>query len=105
VEKLDYRWWPDIDRDIDELIKRLDLELHDAAKEIKKELIGHDCEACLLIVEAIQHLARKNFTEDTIVDVVTKLCIKYKIKDKLVCSGIIPEFKVSARCYVAMMWL
>jgi len=104
AEKSDHRWWPDIDRDIDEMIKRLDLELQDAAKELKKELIDHDCEACLVTVGAIQFLARENFTEDTIVDVLTKLCIKFKIKDKLVCRGIIPEFKVSApHCYVAMM--
>jgi len=82
--------------DIDELNK----QLHDPTKE----RIDLDCDVCVLLVDAIQFLARENFTEDTIVSVLTKLCIELKIQDKLVCRGIVPEFKVSARCYVAMMY-
>ena len=78
--------------DVEELSK----QLHDPAKE----RIDLACDTCKVMVEAIQYLASMNTPEDTIVSVLTELCILFKVEDSLVCSGIVPEFKVSARCYV-----
>ena len=74
----------------------LSKRLHDPTKE----RIDLECDACEVVVDAIQSLVRSNASEDTIVSVAIKLCIDLKIKDSLVCNGIVPEFKVSARCYV-----
>ena len=78
--------------DIEELSKRL----HDPAKE----RIDLACDTCDVLVDAIQFLVRSNTSEDTIVSVLAKLCTVLKVEDSLVCKGIVPEFKVSARCYV-----
>ena len=78
--------------DVEELTKRL----HDPAKE----RIDLACDACDVMVDAIQSLARSGVSEDVIVAVLKKLCVILKIEDSLVCNGIIPEFKVSACCYV-----
>ena len=78
--------------DVEELSK----QLHDPAKE----RIDLACDTCEVLVDAIQSLVRWNMSEDAIVSAITELCIVLKVKDSLVCSGIVPEFKVSARCYV-----
>ena len=50
---------------------------------------------CVVLVDAIQFLARENKSEDEIVDVATELCIKLGIEDKLVCTQAVREFKVN----------
>ena len=69
--------------------------LHDATKE----RIDIACDACEVMVDAIQHLARSDISEDAVVTILTKLCVLLKIEDSVVCTGIVPEFKVSACCY------
>lgn len=76
--------------DIEELSKKL----HDPTKE----RIDLACDACEVMVDAVQHLVRSNLSEDAIAAVLTKLCILFKVEDSLVCTGIVPEFKVSGRC-------
>jgi len=73
--------------DVDKLYK----ELHDPSKE----RIDVECDACTLVVDAVQSLVRENKSEEEIVKMLTFLCEKLKIQDKLVCSGIVPEFRVS----------
>jgi len=75
--------------DVDKLYK----ELHD----VSKERIDVECDACALVVDAIQELVRSNTTEEEVVKTATYLCEKLQIQDKLVCSGIVPEFRVSLR--------
>lgn len=72
--------------DVDELYK----QLHDPAKG----KIDIDCETCFLVVDVIQFLVQENRSEDEIADAITELCISLQIEDQLVCSGIVPEFKV-----------
>lgn len=83
--------------DVEELSK----QLHDPAKE----RIDLACDTCKVMVDVIQYLASRNTSEDTIVSVLTKLCVALKVEDSLVCDGIVPEFKVSARCYVEQQYL
>ena len=77
-------------------VEAIRTRLHDPTKE----RIDLACDACEVMVDAIQHLARSDVSEDAIVAVLTKLCVLFKIEDSLVCNGICPEFKVSACCYV-----
>jgi len=72
-------------------VEKLSKQLHDPAKE----RIDLDCDACVVLVDAIQFLARENKSEDEIVDVATELCIKLGIEDKLVCTQAVREFKVN----------
>jgi len=81
--------------DEDELYK----QLHDPAKR----KIDVECETCFLVVEVIQFLARENRSEDEIAEAVLELCISLQMADQLVCSEIIPEFKVSEQCMLAYM--
>ena len=74
-------------RDVEELNK----QLHDPSKE----LIDLDCDACVIIVDTIQLLARQNASEDEIATTVTKLCMLFKIEDNLLCTQGVQEFKVS----------
>ena len=75
--------------DAEELNKRL----HDPSKE----RIDLDCDACVILVDLIQFLARRNTSEDEIVITLTKFCIEKKIEDNLVCTQIVREFKVSSQ--------
>ena len=75
--------------DAEELNKRL----HDPSKE----RIDLDCDACVILVDLIQFLARRNTSEDEIVTTLTKFCIEKKIEDNLVCTQIVREFKVSSQ--------
>ena len=75
--------------------KQLYKQLHDPAKE----LIDLDCDLCEILVDAIQCWAKENRSESEIVSLATEVCIKLNVQDHLVCDGIVPEFKVSARCY------
>ena len=77
-------------------------ELREQLQDPTKERIDLECDACRVMVDAIQDLARKHASEDTIVYVAEKLCTLLKIQDSLVCHGIIPEFKVSASYHVAV---
>ena len=80
-------------------VEELREQLHDPTKE----RIDIECDACTVMVDAIQHLARENASEDAIIYVLEKLCILLKLQDSLVCHGIVPEFKVSAPYHVVML--
>ena len=77
--------------DVEELSKQL--------RDPSKERIDLDCDACKVIVDTIQFLARQDATEDVIATVATEFCIKflyqYKHFDKSVCTQAVQEFKVS----------
>ena len=75
--------------DVEELSK----QLHD----LSKERIDLDCDACKVLVDTIQFLARQDATEDVIATVATEFCIKFLSKhfDKSVCTQAVQEFKVS----------
>ena len=73
--------------DVDRLYKEL--------QDPSKDRIDVECDACVLIVCTIQALARENRTEEEIVTTATYLCEKLTERGKLVCSGIVPEFRVS----------
>lgn len=53
-----------------------------------------ECETCKIVVVILQQLLLQNSTEDEIVDIITKVCIDFKIEDKNVCTQIVLEFKV-----------
>ena len=72
-------------------VEKLSKQLHDPAKE----RIDLDCDACVVLVDTIQLLARGNASEDAIADVITELCITLNIEDKLVCTQAVREFKVN----------
>ena len=72
-------------------VEKLNRELHD----LSKECIDLDCDACIILVDIVQFLARSNSSEDEIVTVLTKFCIQAKLEDHLVCTQITREFKVS----------
>ena len=55
-----------------------------------------ECEACKIIVAALQDLLEKNSSEEEIVKVITTICIDLKIEDENVCTLVVPEFKVQA---------
>jgi len=69
-------------------------KLYEVLHDPTKERIDIECDACVLVVDAIQSLARENKTEEEILKTATFLCEKLKIQDKLVCTGIVPEFRV-----------
>ncbi|XP_065887574.1 sphingomyelin phosphodiesterase-like [Dysidea avara] len=71
--------------DVDRLYKEL--------QDPSKDRIDVECDACVLIVCTIQALARENRTEEEIVTTATYLCEKLTERGKLVCSGIVPEFR------------
>jgi len=73
--------------DVDELYK----QLHDP----NKDKIDVECETCFVVVEVIQTLVRENKSEDEIVEAAIELCISLQKADQLVCSEIVPGFKVS----------
>ena len=73
--------------DAEELRKRL----HDPTKE----RIDLDCDACVIIVDLIQALARTNTSEDDIANTLALVCIQLKLEDHLVCTQVVQEFKVS----------
>ena len=52
-----------------------------------------ECEACKVMTGFIQKLFLLNSTEEFIAKEARFLCIKLKIEDTRVCTGIIPEFK------------
>ena len=72
---------------MEELSKRL----HDPSKE----RIDLDCDACVVVVDLIQFLARQNASEAEMVHGVTRFCIDLKIEDNLVCTQVVQEFKVN----------
>lgn len=75
-------------------VEKLRKQLHDPSKE----RIDLACDACVIMVDAIQYLARLNSSEDDVATVITKLCKFLKIeKDPLICSQGVQEFKVSSR--------
>lgn len=70
----------------------LNKQLHDSSKE----RIDLDCDACKILVDMIQFLARLNSSEDEIAAALAKYCIDRKLEDNLVCTQVVQEFKVSA---------
>ena len=71
-------------------MEKLSKQLHDPSKE----RIDLDCDACVVMVDLIQSLARQNASEAEMVHGVTKFCIDLKIEDNLVCTQVVREFKV-----------
>ena len=71
---------------VEELSKRL--------RDPSKERIDLDCDACVVMVDVIQVLARQNASEEKIATVVAELCIQLKVDDSLVCTQGAQEFKV-----------
>ena len=53
-----------------------------------------ECDACKIVVTALQQLLLSNSSENEIVDVITKLCIALQIEDQNVCTLGVLEFKV-----------
>lgn len=53
-----------------------------------------ECDACKIVVTALQQLLLTNSSENEIVDVITKLCIALQIEDQNVCTLGVLEFKV-----------
>ena len=53
-----------------------------------------ECDACKIVVTALQQLMLTNSSENEIVDVITKLCIALQIEDQNVCTLGVLEFKV-----------
>jgi hypothetical protein len=53
-----------------------------------------ECDACKVVVTALQQLLLTNSSENEIVDVITKLCIALQIEDQNVCTLGVLEFKV-----------
>ena len=83
---------PIVDRDWD--LEKLSKQLHDPSKE----RIDFDCDACILIVDTIQRLARENASEDEVATVATELCIKLQIeRANFICRQGVQEFKVSIK--------
>ena len=81
-----------MDRDWD--LEKLSKQLHDPSKE----RIDLDCDACILIVDTIQRLARENVSEDEVATVATELCIKLQIeRANFICRQGVQEFKVSIK--------
>ena len=72
-------------------VEELKRELHAPSKE----RIDLECDACVVLVDIIQLLARSNSSEDEIVIALTKFCIQAKIEDTSVCTQVTREFKVS----------
>ena len=54
-----------------------------------------ECDACKVVVTALQQLLLTNSSENEIVDVITKLCIALQIEDQNVCTLGVLEFKVN----------
>ena len=59
-----------------------------------------ECDACKVVVTALQQLLLSNSSENEIVDVITKLCIALQIEDQNVCTLGVLEFKVNERLIV-----
>ena len=72
-------------------MEKLNKQLHDSSKE----RIDLECDACLIIVDAIQFLARLNSSEDEVATVATWLCINLNIEVSFICVQGVEEFKVS----------
>ena len=72
-------------------VETLSKQLHDPSKE----LIDLECDACVVIVDTVQFLARRNASEDEIVTTITELCILLKLEHNLICIQGVQEFKVS----------
>ena len=72
-------------------VETLNKQLHDPSKE----RIDLDCDACKIIVDAIQFLARLNASEDEVAAVATWLCINLNIEVSYICQQGVQEFKVS----------
>lgn len=72
-------------------VEKLNKLLHDPSKE----RIDLDCDACKIIVDAIQFLARLNASEDEVAAVATWLCINLNIEVSYICQQGVHEFKVS----------
>ena len=71
--------------------ENLNKRLHDPSKE----RIDLDCDACIVLVDIIQFMAKSNSSEEDIVIALTKFCIDAHLQDNLVCTQIVREFKVS----------
>ncbi len=54
---------------------------------------GFSCEFCKVATGLVQSYLELETTEEEIVKLLTQFCIKFKIEDVNVCTGIIPEFK------------
>ena len=72
-------------------VEKLNTLLHDPSKE----RIDLDCDACKIMVDAIQFLARLNASEDEVAAVATWLCINLNIEFSYICQQGVQEFKVS----------
>ena len=72
-------------------VEKLNMRLHDPSKE----RIDLECDACVILIDIVQLLARSNASEDEVVVALTKFCIQFKLEDNLVCTQITREFKVS----------
>ena len=71
-------------------VEKLNKQLHDPSKE----RIDLDCDACKIIVDAIQFLARLDASEDEVATVATWLCINLNIEVSYICQQGVQEFKV-----------
>ena len=79
-------------------VDKWDVEkLNDRLQDPSKDGIDLDCDACVILVDMVQFLARQNASEDEIVAAVTKYCIITKIEDTLVCTQVVREFMVSLK--------
>ena len=54
-----------------------------------------ECTTCKILFTELQYLFLKNATHDEILARITAFCIDLKIEDKLVCTAIVIEFKVT----------
>lgn len=52
-----------------------------------------ECDACKALTEVAQIAFKTKPNEDDIAKFLTKLCIKLKVEDNRVCTGIIQDFK------------
>ena len=55
---------------------------------------GLECDACRIIVDAIDTLFSENKTTEDIVAVITDICIELQIEDRNVCTLVVKEFQV-----------
>lgn len=63
-----------------------------------------ECDACKIVVAALQQLMLTNSSENEIVDVITKLCIALQIEDQNVCTLGVLEFKVQGDKFNHSNW-
>ena len=79
-----------------------------ATKSLESKLADRDpaapssvvtCDACKIIVGALDYLFMENKTQDEIVEVITDICIGLHIEDRNVCTLVVKEFQVHEWLY------